>query len=311
MINDYLLPVAINNIIILFSAGRMGTQDERINMSYSQDVERSISKKFRSRLWGPFIRAIRDYDLIQENDVIGVCISGGKDSMCMAKMFQMLQRHSEVPFEVVYMVMDPGYSPANRQRIEENAAKLEIPVRIFETNIFDVAYDISASPCYMCAKMRRGALYRHAREFGCNKIALGHHFNDVIETTLLGMFYASKLEAMIPKLHSQNYEGMELIRPMYCIREEDVIAWSQYNGLEFLQCACKFTEENKDLGGEGSSKRQAMKELVRKLREDNPDIDKSIFNAIHRVCIETFPGYKIGKEVHSFLEHYDREKEKE
>ncbi len=271
-------------------------------------IEKSISKKFRSRLWGPFIRAIRDYDLIQENDRIAVCISGGKDSMLMAKLFQMLNRFSEILFEVEYLVMDPGYSEVNRRKIEENAAILGIPVRIFETNIFDVSNMLSDNPCYMCAKMRRGALYRHAREFGCNKIALGHHFDDVIETTLMSMFYASKLEAMIPKLHAQNYPGMELIRPMYCIHEDDIIAWCQYNSLEFIQCACRFTEETSRENGQLVSKRKEMKALIRKLKEDNKDVDKSIFNSLHKVSIETFPGYKIGKESHSFLEHYDERK---
>ena len=271
-------------------------------------IEKSISKKFRSRLWGPFIRAIRDYDLIQENDRIAVCISGGKDSMLMAKLFQMLNRFSEIPFEVEYLVMDPGYSEVNRRKIEENAAILGIPVRIFETNIFDVSNMLSDNPCYMCAKMRRGAFYLHAREFGCNKIALGHHFDDVIETTRMSMFYASKLEAMIPKLHAQNYPGMELIRPMYCIHEDDIIAWCQYNSLEFIQCACRFTEETSREDGQLVSKRKEMKALIRKLKEDNKDVDKSIFNSLHKVSIETFPGYKIGKESHSFLEHYDERK---
>ena len=275
-------------------------------------IERSISKKFRSRLWGPFIRALRDYQLLQENDKIAVCISGGKDSMLMAKLFQMLNRHSEIPFELVYLVMDPGYSPANRKKIEENATLLEIPVTIIETNIFDVSNLLnSESPCYMCAKMRRGALYRNARELGCNKIALGHHFDDVIETTLMSMFYASKLEAMIPKLHSQNYEGMELIRPMYCIHEQDILDWVRYNNLEFINCACKFTENLARENTQTTSKRKEMKELIRKLKEDNKDVDKSIFNSLHKVSIETFPGYKIGKESHSFLEHYDEREKKD
>ena len=270
-------------------------------------IERSINKKFRKELWSPFVRAVKTYELIEEGDKIAVCISGGKDSMCMAKLTQMLQRFSDFPFEVVYLVMDPGYNELNRRKIEENAQILGIPITIFETNIFDIANSQDKSPCYLCAKMRRGALYNKAKELGCNKIALGHHFDDVIETTLLGMFYASKLEGMMPKLHSQNYEGMELIRPMYCIREEDIIAWKNYNDLEFIQCACRFTENCTicDNGG-GGSKRQEVKQLLRKLRKDNPDIEKSIFNAIHKVNIETFPGYKKDGRYISFLEDYEK-----
>ena len=275
----------------------------------SQEIERSISRKFRSKLWGSFIKAIKNYELLKENDKVAVCISGGKDSMCMAVLFKMLQKHSDFPFEVEYLVMDPGYNELNRRKIEENAAILDIPVKIFETNIFEVADMNYKSPCYLCAKMRRGALYRIAQQLGCNKIALGHHFEDVIETTLLGMFYASKLEAMIPKLHSQNYEGMELIRPMYCIHEEDIIAWSKYNNLEFIQCACRFTERN--AAGETSSKRREMKALVKELKKTNPKADISLFNSIHKVCIETFPGYKLDGDYHSFLENYDENKGEE
>ena len=272
-----------------------------------EKIERSINKKYRKELWGPFVRAIKTYELIQEGDKIAVCISGGKDSFCMAKLMQMLQRYSEIKFDVVYLVMDPGYNELNRQKIEENAKILDIPVTIFETRIFDIANSQEKTPCYLCAKMRRGALYNKAQELGCNKIALGHHFDDVIETTLLGMFYASKLEAMMPKLHSQNYAGMELIRPMYCIREEDIIAWKNYNDLEFIQCACRFTENCTicDNGG-GGSKRQEVKQLIKQLRKENPDIEKSIFNSIHKVNIETFPGYKKDDRYISFLEDYDK-----
>lgn len=227
--------------------------------------------------------------------------------MCMAKMIQMLQRHSDLAFEAVYLVMDPGYNEVNRRKIEENAEILGIPITVFETRIFDIANHRGSSPCYLCAKMRRGALYNEAQKLGCNKIALGHHFDDVIETTLLSMFYASKLEGMMPKLHSQNYENMELIRPMYCIHEEDIIAWKNYNHLEFIQCACKFTE-NLDIADSGySSKRQEMKALIKELKKENPDIDKSIFNSIHHVYLDTFPGYKIGDVQHSFLETYREE----
>ena len=250
----------------------------------SREIERSIMKKYRKELWNPFIQAVKNYELVQENDKIAVCISGGKDSMLMAKLMQLLQRYGDVPFELVFLVMDPGYNERNRSKIEQNAKLLEIPVTIFETNIFEVANSTDKSPCYLCARMRRGHLYNKAKELGCNKIALGHHFNDVIETTLIGMFYASQLKAMMPKLHSTNFEGMELIRPMYCIHEDDIIAWKRYNELEFIQCACRFTENCTmcDNGG-GGSKRQEIKTLIRRLKRDNPLIDKSIFNSIHAV----------------------------
>ena len=279
-------------------------------MDRSREIELSINRKFRHTLWGPFIRAIKDYQLIQENDRIAVCISGGKDSMCLAKLMSMLQAHSDFPFEVVYMVMDPGYNRANRKKIEENAGTVGIPVQIFDTNIFNIANSMESSPCYICARMRRGALYKKAQELGCNKIALGHHFNDVIETTLLSMFYASQLQAMIPKVRSINYEGMELIRPLYCVHEEDIIAWSRYNQLEFIQCACRFTEmAEADGDGVNVSKRKEIKELIRKLKKDNPDIEQSIFNSLHKVNIEMFPGYKADGVYHSFLERYNKEKE--
>ena len=271
-----------------------------------QKIERSIIKKFRKQLWTPFIVAVKRYELIQVGDKIAVCISGGKDSMLMAKLLQELQRHSEVPFELVYLVMDPGYNEINRQKIESNAALLHIPITVFETNIFDVANNSDKSPCYLCARMRRGHLYSKAKELGCNKIALGHHFNDVIETTVMSMFYGSQMQAMLPKLHSTNFEGMELIRPLYCIREEDILAWKQYNDLEFIQCACRFTENCTmcDNGG-GGSKRQEVKILLRRLRRDNPNIERSIFNSIHAVNLDMMPGYKTGGVLHSFLENYD------
>lgn len=270
-----------------------------------QSVERSITKKYRKELWNPFIAAVKRYELIQTGDKIAVCISGGKDSMLMAKLMQMLRRFSEISFELVFLVMDPGYNELNRQKIESNAQLLHIPITVFETNIFDVANSTDKSPCYLCARMRRGHLYNKAKELGCNKIALGHHFSDVIETTVMGMFYGSQLQAMIPKLHSQNFEGMELIRPMYCIHEEDILAWKRYNDLEFIQCACRFTENCTmcDNGG-GGSKRQEIKTLIRRLKRDNPNIEKSIFNSIHSVCLDTFPGYKTNGKVYSFLENY-------
>ena len=268
-------------------------------------IERSIIKKYRKELWNPFIRAVKRYELIQPGDRIAACISGGKDSMLMAKLLQMLQRFSSVPFELVFLVMDPGYNELNRRKIESNATLLNIPITVFETNIFAVANSTDRSPCYLCAKMRRGHLYSKAKELGCNKIALGHHFSDVIETTVIGMFYGSQLQAMIPKLHSQNFEGMDLIRPMYCIHEDDILAWKRYNELEFIQCACRFTENCTmcDNGG-GGSKRQEIKTLIRRLKRDNPNIEKSIFNSIHSVSLDTFPGYKTKGEEHSFLENY-------
>lgn len=272
-----------------------------------QLVERSITKKFRKEIWNNFIRAVKDYELIQSGDKIAVCISGGKDSMLMAKLMQMLRRYSDIPFELVYLVMDPGYNEINRQKIESNAALLHIPIQIFETNIFDIANNTDRYPCYLCAKMRRGHLYSEAKKTGCNKIALGHHFSDVIETTVMAMFYGSQLQAMIPKLHSTNFDGMELIRPMYCIHEESIIAWKRYNDLEFIQCACRFTENCTmcDNGG-GGSKRQEVKTLIKRLKRDNPNIEKSIFASIHKVHLDTFPGYKTNGETHSFLDDYGR-----
>ncbi len=274
----------------------------------SREIERSIMKKYRKELWNPFVQAVKNYELVQENDKIAVCISGGKDSMLMAKLMQLLQRYGDVPFELVFLVMDPGYNERNRNKIEQNAKLLDIPVTIFETNIFEVANSTDKSPCYLCARMRRGHLYNKAKELGCNKIALGHHFNDVIETTLIGMFYASQLKAMMPKLHSTNFEGMELIRPMYCIHEDDIIAWKRYNELEFIQCACRFTENCTmcDNGG-GGSKRQEIKTLIRRLKRDNPLIDKSIFNSIHAVSLDTMPGYKTHGKTYSFADIYNKE----
>lgn len=268
-----------------------------------QLVERSMIKKYRKELWNPFILAVKRYELVQEGDKIAVCISGGKDSMLLAKLMQQLQKVSIVPFEAVYLVMDPGYSPANRQKIIDNAALLEVPIQIRDSNIFSVANSTGHSPCYLCARMRRGHLYSMAKELGCNKIALGHHFSDVVETTVMGMLYGGQLQAMMPKLHSTNFEGMELIRPMYCIHEEDVIAWARYNDLSFLQCACRFTENAEQ--GQGSSKRQEVKQLLKRLRQDSPQVEKNVFQAIHNLQLDTFPGYKTGGMEHSFLEWYD------
>ena len=269
-------------------------------------IERSIIKKFRKSIWNPFILAVKRYELIKEGDRIAVCISGGKDSMLLAKLMQELHRHSDVPFELKFLVMDPGYNAANREKIESNARLLHIPITVFETDIFEIADSVTQSPCYLCARMRRGHLYSKAKELGCNKIALGHHFSDVIETTLLGMFYGSQLQAMLPKLHSTNFEGMELIRPMYRIHEEDVIAWRNYNNLEFIQCACRFTEKYTLCSNEGGiSKRQEIKQLIKKLKAENPLIEKSIFNSIHSVCLDTMLGYKSKGVEHSFLDDYD------
>ena len=266
-------------------------------------VERSIIKTYRKRIWNPFLIALKNYKLVNAGDKIAVCISGGKDSMLMAKLLQELHKYSEVPFELVYLVMDPGYNAENRKKIEENAKLLHIPITVFETNIFTVADKTEKSPCYLCARMRRGHLYKKAQDLGCNKIALGHHFNDVIETTLLGMFYGSQIQSMPPKLHSTNFEGMELIRPMYCIHEDAIIAWQKYNGLDFIQCACRFTENCEN--GTGDSKRQEIKQLIKEIKKTNPNIEKSIFNSIHSVCLDTMVGYKSNGVEHSFLDNYE------
>ena len=265
-------------------------------------VERSIVKKYRKGIWNPFILAVKKYELIKPGDKIAVCISGGKDSMLLAKLMQQLHSYSDFPFDVEYIVMDPGYNKINRAKIESNAELLHIPIKVFETNIFRVADKTEKSPCYLCARMRRGHLYKMAQQLGCNKIALGHHFNDVIETTLIGMFYGSQLQSMPPKLHSTNFEGMELIRPMYCIHEDAILEWKRYNNLEFIQCACRFTENAEN--GSGSSKRQEIKELIKSLKRTNPNIEKSIFNSIHSVCLDTMVGYKSEGVEHSFLEKY-------
>lgn len=270
-----------------------------------QILERSIVKKYRKQIWNPFILAVKKYKLINSGDKIAVCISGGKDSMLLAKLMQQLHKFSEIPFDVEYIVMDPGYNKINRDKIESNAKKLKVPIKIFETNIFDVANKTEKSPCYLCARMRRGHLYKIAQDLGCNKIALGHHFNDVIETTLIGMFYGSQLQTMPPMLHSTNFDGMELIRPMYCIKEDAIIAWRNYNKLDFIQCACRFTENcTTDEEGISDSKRQEIKLLIKELKKTNPNIEKCIFNSLHSVCLDTFPGYKTGGKEYSFLDKY-------
>ena len=271
-----------------------------------QLAERSIITKYRKVLWNPFIEAVKRYEMIQPGDRIAVCISGGKDSMLLAKLMQQLQKHSDFPFELVFLVMDPGYNELNRRKIESNAALLNIPVTIFESDIFEVADSAGKSPCYLCARMRRGYLYSRAQELGCSKIALGHHFNDVVETTLISMFYGSQLQAMLPKLHSTNFEGMTLIRPLYCVHEDDIIAWARDNSLEFIQCACRLTERSAaDTGDVNVSKRKEIKLLLRRLRQGNPNIEKSIFNSIHAVALDTMPGFKTGGVEHSFLERFN------
>ncbi|MEA4971728.1 MAG: ATP-binding protein [Candidatus Metalachnospira sp.] len=269
-----------------------------------QLIERSINKKYRKELWRPFTEAIKRYSLIQENDRIAVCISGGKDSMLLAKMMQMLQRISDYPFEIQYIVMNPGYTSSNCQKIIDNAEVLQIPVKIFETDIFNVANSTEKNPCYLCARMRRGHLYSKAKEMGCNKIALGHHFSDVVETTLMGMLYGAQIQGMRPKLHSSNFEGMELIRPLYCVHEDSIIAWRNYNELEFLQCACRFTENIAAEDTQTQSKRKETKELIKELKKDNPLVEMNIFNSIHDVNVDTLVGYKTKGENHSFLGEY-------
>ncbi len=273
-------------------------------LTRAQEIERSVFKRYKSKIWAPFLTAINTYELISPNDRIAVCISGGKDSMLMAKLFQLLQKHSDIPFETVFLVMDPGYTPENRKKIEENAEIMGIPLTIFSSNVFAVADLQKNKPCYLCARMRRGCLYNKASELGCNKIALGHHLNDVIETTVMAMFYSSKLETIIPKSHSENYPQMELIRPMYCVKEENILSWCEYNDLDFIRCACRFTEKV-NTEDPAISKRQETKELIRALKQTNPEIEHNIFKALHAVQIESFPGYKANGNMHSFLENYD------
>ncbi len=274
-------------------------------LSPQEIAERSLIKTYRKSLWNPFIAAVKRYELVSPGDHIAVCISGGKDSMVLAKLMQELQKHTEHPFSLTFLVMDPGYNPENRALIEENTRRLGIPVTIFESDIFDVTVQVDKNPCYLCARMRRGCLYAKAQELGCNKIALGHHLSDVIETTLLGLFYGAQVQTMPPKLHSKNFPGMELIRPLYCVHEDAIIAWRNYNELRFLQCACRFTEARDASGdGIGESKRQEMKLLLRELKKTNPNIEKSIFRAVHGVQLDTFPGFKYRGKAHSFLEFY-------
>ena len=271
------------------------------------EIEKSIRKKFHKTIFSRFTKAINEYELVKEGDKIAVCISGGKDSMLMAKLFQELQKHRKVNFDVIFLVMDPGYNETNRKVIEENARLLNIPITIFETNIFETVYEIEKSPCYLCARMRRGYLYSKAKELGCNKIALGHHYDDVIETILMGMLYGAQIQTMMPKLHSTNFEGMELIRPMYLIREDDIKHWRDYNDLHFIQCACRFTDTCTTCREDGStgSKRMEIKGLIKELKEINPFIEGNIFKSVENVNLSTVIAYKENGVKHHFLENYD------
>lgn len=272
-------------------------------LDFCQQLERSIIKTYRKRIWNPFIEGVKRYNLIGENDAIAVCISGGKDSMLLAKLLQHLQRISDISFRLEFVVMDPGYNEINRQKIIDNAEKLRIPIKIFDSNIFDVVFGIEQSPCYLCARMRRGHLYKIAQDLGCNKIALGHHFSDVVETTLMGILYGAQIQTMMPKVRSENFEGMELIRPMYCVHEDAIIAWKNLYELEFIRCACRF--EQCELSSDDKvSKRQETKELLATLKKGNPDVEKRIFQSIHMVNLNTIIGYKKDGVEHSFLEDY-------
>lgn len=271
-------------------------------------AELSLRKKFKKSIWCKFTKAINEYDLIQPNDRIAVCISGGKDSMIMAKLFQELKRHDKFPFELVFLVMNPGYNDKNLQQILYNAEILSVPIEIFNSDIFGSVFHIEKNPCYICARMRRGYLYSKAKELGCNKIALGHHFDDVIETILMGMLYGGQVQTMMPKLHSTNFEGMELIRPMYLVREADIKHWCSYNDLHFIQCACKFTETCSDIDDDGHSvsKRMEVKNLIAELKKINPQVEKNIFRSVENVNLSTIIAYKDGDGTHNFLDTYNK-----
>lgn len=279
-------------------------------MERYKEIERSIIKTYRARLWANFVKAVKEYKLINENDNICVCISGGKDSMLLAKLIEELHKHSDFPFEVKYVVMNPGYNEFNLNKIKNNLKILNINAQIVDTDIFEIANMQTKNPCYLCAKMRRGALYRIASDLGCNKIALGHHFDDVIETTLMNMLNAGSFQTMLPKLHSQNYNNMELIRPLYYIREKDIIAWSNYNQLDFIKCACKFTEYNSNCAcSESNSQRLITKRLIESLSKNNKVVEKNIFKAATNVNLDKILGYKKGDKKISFLDDYDNKEE--
>ena len=271
-----------------------------------QEIERSIITTYRKTIWSPFVLAVKKYGLIEKDDKIAVCISGGKDSMLLAKLMQQLQRHSEVPFELVYLVMDPGYNEVNRRQIEQNAELLNIPITIFNSDVFAASETAGGeSPCYLCARMRRGHLYAKAKELGCNKIALGHHKSDVIETTLMGMLYGAQIQGMLPKLKSTNFEGMELIRPLYCVLENDILRWKEYNGLQFIACACKFTQNLTGGDEDTFSARRRVKELIAELKKENSNVENNIFQSIHNVQLDTLAEYKQDGKKHSFLDKFD------
>ena len=276
-------------------------------MPTNAEIEQSLRKKFKKPLFSKFAKALNTYDLLQEGDRVAVCISGGKDSMLLAKLFQELKRHRKFEFGLEFLVMDPGYHEKNRAMIEKNAALMDIPVTIFQSEIFDSVYGIEKNPCYLCARMRRGYLYAKARELGCNKIALGHHYDDVIETILMGMLYGAQVQTMMPKLHSTNFAGMELIRPMYLIREDDIRHWRDYNGLTFLQCACRFTENLAKPAeqGQSDSARIEVKKLIAQLKEKNPFVEANIFKSVENVNVNTVIAYKKDGVTHHFLDHYD------
>ena len=273
-------------------------------MEKYQEIERSIIKKYRKEIWSKFVKAVSEYELIKENDNIMVCISGGKDSFLLAKCIQELQRHGKFKFDAKYVVMNPGYTEKNKNHIIKNAEIMNIPIEIFESDIFDIVDKVDKSPCYLCARMRRGCLYNKAKELGCNKIALGHHFNDVIETTLLSILYGAETKTMVPKLHSDNFEGLELIRPLYLVKEEDVISWKKFNDLEFLNCACKFTKQNYKEENK-TSKRLEIKNLIKQLKEINPDVDYNIFKSMDNINLNCVLGYsKNGKRI-EFVDDYE------
>lgn len=284
----------------------METEMQKTDKERTRDIERSIIKRFRKEIWRPFVKALNEYDMIKEGDNIAVCISGGKDSMLLAKCMQEILRHGKMNFGLQFLVMDPGYQPKNRALIEENAKILGIPVHIFESDIFDVVVDVEDSPCYLCARMRRGYLYSNAKKLGCNKIALGHHFDDAIETILMSMLYGAQVNTMMPKLHSANFEGMELIRPLYLVKEAHILSWKDYNHLEFLQCACRFTENASRQREEELSKRQEMKKLIAGFRKTNPYIETNIFKSVENVNLDACIGYVKNGERHNFLEEYER-----
>lgn len=287
----------------------MDKMKKQVADDFCTKVERSIIKTYRRKIWSKFTKAIRDYELVKEGDRIAVCISGGKDSMLMAKCFQELHKHSPVHFDVKYIVMDPGYSPENREVIEKNAQRLNIPIEIFESDIFDSVFNIQKNPCYVCARMRRGHLYNYAKNIGCNKIALGHHYDDVIETILMSMLYGGQIQTMMPKLHSNHFEGMEVIRPLYLIREDDIKTWAKHNELYFIQCACKFTDtcSSEACLTRPKSKRVEVKNLIKEMKKTNPFVEQNIFKSVENVSLKTVIAYKDDEKKHHFLDTYDED----